>query len=127
MGARGLRALMEGILLDTMFELPSLEGVKEVVISREVVDGTARPLYIDHHSRQRVVGRVTTRKSQTKEIAHGPSEIRSLMHQGRNGSGLPLPAPAKQAHCGEPGGEERQRRWQWRGGGAIAYIIANSR
>jgi ATP-dependent Clp protease ATP-binding subunit ClpX len=46
MGARGLRALMEGILLDTMFELPSLEGVKEVVISREVVDGTARPLYI---------------------------------------------------------------------------------
>jgi ATP-dependent Clp protease ATP-binding subunit ClpX len=46
MGARGLRALMEGILLDTMFDLPSLEGVKEVVISREVVDGTARPLYI---------------------------------------------------------------------------------
>jgi ATP-dependent Clp protease ATP-binding subunit ClpX len=46
MGARGLRALMEGILLDTMFELPSLEGVKEVVISREVVDGTARPLHI---------------------------------------------------------------------------------
>jgi ATP-dependent Clp protease ATP-binding subunit ClpX len=46
MGARGLRALMEGILLDTMFDLPSLEGVKEVVISREVVEGTARPLYI---------------------------------------------------------------------------------
>jgi ATP-dependent Clp protease ATP-binding subunit ClpX len=46
MGARGLRAIMEGILLDTMFDLPSLEGVEEVVISREVVDGTARPLYI---------------------------------------------------------------------------------
>ncbi len=46
MGARGLRAIMEGILLDTMFELPSLEGVKEVVISSEVVEGTARPLYI---------------------------------------------------------------------------------
>jgi ATP-dependent Clp protease ATP-binding subunit ClpX len=46
MGARGLRAIMEGILLDTMFDLPSLEGVKEVVISREVVEGTARPLYI---------------------------------------------------------------------------------
>jgi len=29
MGARGLRAIMEGILLDTMFDLPSLEGVKE--------------------------------------------------------------------------------------------------
>ena len=37
---------MEGILLDTMFDLPSLEGVEEVVISSEVVEGTARPLYI---------------------------------------------------------------------------------
>ena len=34
------------ILLDTMFDLPSLEGVEEVVISKEVVEGTARPLYI---------------------------------------------------------------------------------
>src|ERR1700693_3963163 len=45
-GARGLRSIMEGILLDTMFELLSLEGVEEVVISKEVVEGTARPLYI---------------------------------------------------------------------------------
>ena len=45
-GARGLRSIMEMILLDTMFDLPSLEGVEEVVISREVVEGTARPLYI---------------------------------------------------------------------------------
>ena len=35
-GARGLRSIMEGILLDTMFDLPSLEGVEEVVISKEV-------------------------------------------------------------------------------------------
>jgi ATP-dependent Clp protease ATP-binding subunit ClpX len=40
-GARGLRSIMEGILLDTMFDLPSLEGVEEVVISKEVVEGTA--------------------------------------------------------------------------------------
>jgi ATP-dependent Clp protease ATP-binding subunit ClpX len=45
-GARGLRSIMEGILLDTMFDLPSLEGVQEVVISKQVVEGTARPLYI---------------------------------------------------------------------------------
>ena len=45
-GARGLRSIMEAILLDTMFDLPSLEGVQEVVISDEVVDGNARPLYI---------------------------------------------------------------------------------
>ena len=45
-GARGLRSIMEAILLDAMFDLPSLEGVKEVVISQHVVDGTARPLYM---------------------------------------------------------------------------------
>ena len=45
-GARGLRSIMEGILLDTMFELPSMRGVEEVVISAEVVDGKARPLRI---------------------------------------------------------------------------------
>jgi len=45
-GARGLRSIMEGILLDTMFDLPSLEGVEEVVISKQVVEGSARPLYI---------------------------------------------------------------------------------
>jgi ATP-dependent Clp protease ATP-binding subunit ClpX len=45
-GARGLRSIMEGILLETMFDLPALEGVEEVVISSEVVEGDARPLYI---------------------------------------------------------------------------------
>jgi ATP-dependent Clp protease ATP-binding subunit ClpX len=45
-GARGLRSIMEGILLDTMFELPSLKGVEEIVISPEVVEGKARPLRI---------------------------------------------------------------------------------
>ncbi|GBD41785.1 ATP-dependent Clp protease ATP-binding subunit ClpX [bacterium HR39] len=45
-GARGLRSIMEGILLDTMFELPSLEGVEEVVVNREVVEGRSKPLYI---------------------------------------------------------------------------------
>lgn len=45
-GARGLRSILESILLDTMYELPGLKGVKEVVISPEVVKGEARPLYI---------------------------------------------------------------------------------
>jgi len=45
-GARGLRSIMEAILLDTMFDLPGLDGVQEVVISDEVVGGAARPLYI---------------------------------------------------------------------------------
>ena len=45
-GARGLRSIMEQILLDTMFDLPGLEGVEQVVISGEVADGKGRPLYI---------------------------------------------------------------------------------
>jgi len=45
-GARGLRSIMEAILLETMFDLPAMNGVEEVVISREVVEGDARPLLI---------------------------------------------------------------------------------
>jgi len=54
-GARGLRSILEAILLDTMFDLPTLEGVEEVVISAEVVEGKARPLYI-YAERQGDVG-----------------------------------------------------------------------
>jgi ATP-dependent Clp protease ATP-binding subunit ClpX len=45
-GARGLRSIMEGILLDTMFDLPGLESVEQVVIGVDVVEGKSRPLYI---------------------------------------------------------------------------------
>jgi len=45
-GARGLRSIMEGILLDPMFELPGLDGVDEIMINKEVVEGRAKPLYI---------------------------------------------------------------------------------
>jgi ATP-dependent Clp protease ATP-binding subunit ClpX len=45
-GARGLRSIMESILLDTMYDLPGMAGVEEVVISKEVVSGDAKPLLI---------------------------------------------------------------------------------
>ena len=45
-GARGLRSILEQILLSTMFELPNLESIDEVVINREVAEGRAQPLYI---------------------------------------------------------------------------------
>ncbi|MEM9394433.1 MAG: ATP-dependent Clp protease ATP-binding subunit ClpX [Pseudomonadota bacterium] len=45
-GARGLRSILEDILLDTMFDLPSLESVDEVVVNEEVVSGDAKPLLI---------------------------------------------------------------------------------
>jgi ATP-dependent Clp protease ATP-binding subunit ClpX len=51
-GARGLRSIMEQILLDTMFDLPSMSGVSEVVINREVADGRSKPLTVHTEQRQ---------------------------------------------------------------------------
>ena len=50
-GARGLRSIMEGNLLDTMFDLPGFDGVEEAVINSEVIEGRAQPLliYSDRH------------------------------------------------------------------------------
>src|ERR1700710_1011741 len=45
-GARGFRSILEAILLDTMYDLPGLESVEQVVIGPEVIEGKARPLYI---------------------------------------------------------------------------------
>ena len=45
-GARGLRSIMEQILLTTMYDLPGLEGVEEVVINGEVAESRATPLYM---------------------------------------------------------------------------------
>jgi ATP-dependent Clp protease ATP-binding subunit ClpX len=53
-GARGLRSIMENILLDTMFELPGMDGVEEVVINGEVVEGNALPLHIYADKREDV-------------------------------------------------------------------------
>jgi ATP-dependent Clp protease ATP-binding subunit ClpX len=49
-GARGLRSIMEDILLDTMFDLPSKTSVEEVVVNEEAVTSDAAPLliYADH-------------------------------------------------------------------------------
>ena len=45
-GARGLRSILENILLDTMFELPGIEGVNEIMINAEVVQNNTKPLHI---------------------------------------------------------------------------------
>ncbi|WP_397541904.1 ATP-dependent Clp protease ATP-binding subunit ClpX [Roseovarius salis] len=45
-GARGLRSILEDILLDTMFDLPGMENVDEVVVNEEAVTSDARPLMI---------------------------------------------------------------------------------
>lgn len=43
-GARGLRSILEDILLETMFELPSQSNISEVVINKDVVEGKIKPL-----------------------------------------------------------------------------------
>ena len=45
-GARGLRTILENILLDTMFNLPGIEGVDEIVVNADVVKKNTKPLYI---------------------------------------------------------------------------------
>ncbi len=45
-GARGLRSIVEAILLDTMFDLPQLDGVSEIVIDKDVVGGTKDPIRV---------------------------------------------------------------------------------
>ena len=45
-GARGLRSILEHILLDTMFELPSLQNVQKVVVDDAAINGDGKPLVI---------------------------------------------------------------------------------
>ena len=45
-GARGLRSIMEDILLDTMFDLPGQNDIQKIVISKEVIKGDAKPMLI---------------------------------------------------------------------------------
>ena len=45
-GARGLRSILEKVLLDTMYDIPSMEGVTKVAIDAAVVDGESEPLLI---------------------------------------------------------------------------------
>jgi ATP-dependent Clp protease ATP-binding subunit ClpX len=52
-GARGLRSIMEGILLESMYDLPTLENVEEIVINHEVVEAGAQPLYIYNNNKKR--------------------------------------------------------------------------
>ena len=54
-GARGLRTILEHVLLDTMYDLPSMENVSKVVIDEAVIKGEAKPYMIfDGNDQQRV-------------------------------------------------------------------------
>ncbi|MGR3546328.1 MAG: ATP-dependent Clp protease ATP-binding subunit ClpX [Roseovarius sp.] len=55
-GARGLRSILEDILLDTMFELPSMSHVEEVLVNEEAVNSDAAPLIIYAESKGKKEG-----------------------------------------------------------------------
>ena len=48
-GARGLRAILEGVMLDVMFDLPSRSDVKECVITKGVIENDEEPLLVYEH------------------------------------------------------------------------------
>jgi ATP-dependent Clp protease ATP-binding subunit ClpX len=45
-GARGLRSIVEAVLLDTMYELPSMENVSKIVVDETTIKGESKPLVI---------------------------------------------------------------------------------
>ena len=54
-GARGLRTILEQTLLDTMYDLPSMEGAKKVVLDAAVIAGDTEPyILLEGREKQRV-------------------------------------------------------------------------
>ena len=51
-GARGLRTIIESVLLDSMYELPSMENVSKVVVDETVIEGDAEPLMLYENAPQ---------------------------------------------------------------------------
>jgi ATP-dependent Clp protease ATP-binding subunit ClpX len=45
-GARGLRTILENVLLETMYDLPSLKNVQKVVVDDSVIEGTTKPYIV---------------------------------------------------------------------------------
>ncbi len=45
-GARGLRSILENVMLEVMYDIPSQEGVREVVVNKEVIENKAKPLIV---------------------------------------------------------------------------------
>ena len=63
-GARGLRTILESVLLDTMYELPSSTSAKKVVLDEAVVIGETKP-YIIHESEEPATDEVDQHRRQT--------------------------------------------------------------
>lgn len=52
-GARGLRAILEKLMLDTMFEIPSVDDIKEVIVSEDTIRQDEKPLVVYHQTKEK--------------------------------------------------------------------------
>ena len=50
-GARGLRAIIEGVLLDVMYEIPSRPAIRQVIVTADVIEGASIPQMLDEHGK----------------------------------------------------------------------------
>ena len=62
-GARGLRAILEEVMLEIMYELPSIQGLKECIITRDVIMNRERPLLVTEAKEQSAPERHALRRS----------------------------------------------------------------
>ena len=53
-GARGLRSILENVMMDVMYRIPSDESISEVIITKEAVEGTSEPLVVHYEQKKRV-------------------------------------------------------------------------
>ena len=66
-GARGLRAIMESVMMDAMFEVPSDDNVKECIITKESVDGEEQPKLITHDDEVKMLPKKKGKKESDKK------------------------------------------------------------
>jgi ATP-dependent Clp protease ATP-binding subunit ClpX len=69
-GARGLRTILENVLLDTMYDLPSLRNVQKVVVDENVIDGTNKPFIVHRTEDPRLVAPVEEQRRPTGSDHH---------------------------------------------------------
>ena len=66
-GARGLRAIMESVMMDAMFEVPSDDNVKECIITKESVDGEEQPKLITQDDEVKMLPKKKGKKESDKK------------------------------------------------------------
>jgi ATP-dependent Clp protease ATP-binding subunit ClpX len=64
-GARGMRTILENVLLDTMYDLPSLRNVQKVVVDEQVIEGHNKPYIIHRTEEPRLVAPVEEHRRPT--------------------------------------------------------------